>query len=250
MSSIEKNRIRVKMNKMTMKNQNLKDAKTVAAVDDEEDIRELLSIGLAKAGYKVKTFEDGSDFDRYIEKETPDAVLLDMMLPDTDGIEILKSLKSNEKTKNIPVIMLTAKSDETDKIVGLELGADDYVTKPFSLKELAARIKAVLRRNDSEEEIKRISIGKSVVIDILKHEVSVDGKLVELTSTEFNILVILAEHKGWVMSRDKILRKLWGSEKMVIDRTVDVHIKKIREKLGKSGSMIKNIRAVGYKIEE
>lgn len=233
-----------------MKNQNLKEAKLIAAVDDEEDIRELLSVGLSKAGYRVKTFEDGAGFGRYIDRETPDAVLLDMMLPDTDGIEILKSLKAGDKTKNIPVIMLTAKSEETDKIVGLELGADDYVTKPFSLKELAARIKAVLRRNDPEDEIKKITIGKTIVIDVLKHEVSVEGKNVEFTSTEFNILMILAEHKGWVLSREKILRRLWGSEKTVVGRTVDVHIKNLREKLGKSGDMIKNIRGVGYKIEE
>jgi len=149
----------------------------------------------------------------------------------------------------VPVIMLTARGDETDKIVGLELGADDYVTKPFSMKELAARLKAVLRRGE-HTEVKRISIGKSIVMDIMKHEVTVDGKTVDLTSTEFNILLMLSEHKGWVLSRDKILRKLWGSEKMVIDRTVDVHIKKIREKLGRSGEMIKNVRGVGYKIEE
>ncbi|MGE3063633.1 MAG: response regulator [bacterium] len=235
---------------MTLKKQIIKDIKTVAAVDDEEDIRELLSIGLNKAGYRVKTFEDGRSFDRFIERETPEVVILDMMLPDTDGFEILKSLKSNKKTKHIPVIMLTAKSDETDKVVGLELGADDYVTKPFSMKELSARIKAVLRRNEVFEEIKLVTIGKSIVIDVLKHEVTADGKPVDLTSTEFNILMILSEHKGWVLSRDKILRRLWGSEKMVIERTVDVHVKRIREKLGKSGDVIKNIRGVGYKIEE
>lgn len=231
--------------------QNLKETKLIAAVDDEEDIRELLSIGLSKEGYIVKTFEDGKNFEKYLEKETPDAILLDIMLSDTDGIEMLKYLKSNERTKSIPVIMLTAKTDESDKIVGLELGADDYITKPFSLKELAARIKAILRRNDIEKDDSQIiKVGKNVVIDLLKHQVLLDGKDVKLSSTEFNIIVILAEHKGWVISRDKLIRRLWGNEKIVIPRTIDVHIKKIREKLGKSGEMIKTLRGVGYKIEE
>ncbi len=236
---------------MNTKFQNLKRANLIAAVDDEEDIRELLSIGLSKEGYIVETFEDGKNFEKFLEKEIPDAIILDIMLSDSDGIEILKYLKSNERTKDIPVIMLTAKADESDKIVGLELGADDYITKPFSLKELAARIKAVLRRNViKKDDSKIIKLGKNVIIDLLKHQVLLDGKDVKFSSTEFNIIIILTEHKGWVISRDKLIRRLWGNEKIVIPRTIDVHIKKIREKLGKSGNMIKTLRGVGYKIEE
>ncbi len=236
---------------MNTKFQNLKRTNLIAAVDDEEDIRELLSIGLSKEGYIVETFEDGKNFEKFLEKEIPDAIILDIMLSDSDGIEILKYLKSNERTKDIPVIMLTAKADESDKIVGLELGADDYITKPFSLKELAARIKAVLRRNViKKDDSKIIKLGKNVIIDLLKHQVLLDGKDVKFSSTEFNIIIILTEHKGWVISRDKLIRRLWGNEKIVIPRTIDVHIKKIREKLGKSGNMIKTLRGVGYKIEE
>jgi len=175
--------------------------------------------------------------------------LLDMMLPDTDGLEILKTVKNTKRTMHIPVIMLTARGDETDKVVGLELGADDYITKPFSLKELTARIKAVLRRAEGVVEKNEIYAGKSVRIDLMKHEVYSDNRKIELTSTEFNILVMLAERKGWVFSREKILQRLWGNEKMVIARTVDVHIKKLREKLGKNGDIVKNIRGVGYKVE-
>jgi len=223
--------------------------KSIAAVDDEEDILELLEVNLQKANYIVKTFINGKTFLSYLEREVPDLLLLDMMLPDTDGLEILKTVKNTKRTMHIPVIMLTARGDETDKVVGLELGADDYITKPFSLKELTARIKAVLRRAEGVVEKNEIYAGKSVRIDLMKHEVYSDNRKIELTSTEFNILVMLAERKGWVFSREKILQRLWGNEKMVIARTVDVHIKKLREKLGKNGDIVKNIRGVGYKVE-
>lgn len=226
------------------------DIRTIAAVDDEQDILELLEVNLKKAGYSVRTFETGASFSKYMKNETPDLVLLDMMLPDTDGLELLKNIKSGERTKRIPVMMLTARSDETDKIVGLELGADDYITKPFSVKELAARVKAVLRRYEDSDEKNEIKIGRKLKIDLMKREVYSDGEKIDLTTTEFNILSMLAERKGWVFSREKILQKLWGDEKMVIERTVDVHIKKLREKLGRNKDLIRNIRGIGYKIEE
>ena len=222
----------------------------VAIVDDEPDILELVALNLQKAGFKTKGFGDAKTFFKFIETKLPDLVVLDLMLPDMDGIEICKMIKSKEKTSSIPVIMLTAKAEETDKIVGLELGADDYMTKPFSPKELTARAKAVLRRVDSKKSrSKMIQVDKYLSLDTDKYEVYVDHKKIETTTTEFKILNMLAETPGVVFTRERILDYLWGNEKAVIDRTVDVHIKHLREKLGKSGELIKNIRGVGYKIE-
>lgn len=222
----------------------------IAVVDDEPDILELVSLHLKKAGFITEEFEEGKSFLDFIKKKKPDLVILDLMLPDIDGLEICKRLKSDNEFSSIPIIMLTAKGEETDKIVGLELGADDYVTKPFSPKELVARVKAVLRRPSSEAKSKNIKVGKVLNIDLGKYKVTVEGKTVELTLTEFKILQLLASKKGWVFTRDKILDYLWGQEKIVIDRTVDVHVKNLREKIGKASKFIKNVRGVGYKIEE
>lgn len=224
--------------------------KTIALIEDEPDIMELISIHVAKAGYSVKEFTNGSDFLRYLEKNRPDLVILDLMLPDIDGLEICKMIRKKENKADIPIIMLTAKSEEMDKVVGLEIGADDYITKPFSTKELLARIKAVLRRHEPQREEKKIEVGGILTVDLSKFEVLVKGKRVELTATEFKILELLCSKKGWVFSREKILDHLWGVEKAVIDRTVDVHIRHLREKIGEAARFIKNIRGVGYKIEE
>ncbi|MCX5808752.1 MAG: response regulator transcription factor [Proteobacteria bacterium] len=224
--------------------------KLIAIIDDEPDILELVSINLKKASYRVKEFPDSESFFRSLATEIPDLIILDLMLPDMDGFEVCKFLKGQDKYTSIPIIMLTARAEETEKVLGLELGADDYVTKPFSPRELVARVKAVLRRNIPKEETKRIKIGDILVLDTEKYEVEVEGKRIELTTTEFKILQILSTKKGWVFSRDKILQHLWGDDKMVIDRTVDVHIKHLREKLGKASIFIKNIRGVGYKLEE
>jgi two-component system phosphate regulon response regulator PhoB/two-component system alkaline phosphatase synthesis response regulator PhoP len=222
----------------------------IAIVDDEPDILELVSLHLKKSGFEVKGFEDADTFYHFIETHSPDLIILDLMLPDIDGLEICKYLKRKENFSSIPIIMLTAKGEETDKILGLELGADDYVTKPFSPKELVARVKAVLRRQVQKEETKKIEIGGVVEIDLEKYEVKVKGKKIELTSTEFRILQLLASRKGLVFTRDNILDYLWGQEKAVIDRTVDVHIRHLREKLGKAAHFIKNLRGIGYKLEE
>jgi two-component system phosphate regulon response regulator PhoB/two-component system alkaline phosphatase synthesis response regulator PhoP len=171
------------------------------------------------------------------------------MLPDTDGLEVCRRIRKSERLADIPVIMLTARGDEADKVVGLELGADDYVTKPFSVKELVARIHAVLRRPGGAETGPRIVVGP-LVIDLEKFEVTAGGERIELTATEFKILQLLASRKGRVFNRDQILDHLWGNEKAVIDRTVDVHIRNLREKLGEAAALIKNIRGVGYKLEE
>lgn len=224
--------------------------KLIAIIDDEPDIVELVSLHLTRSGFKVKKFLNGENFFKFLSKEIPDLIILDLMLPDSDGIEICKYLKSNENFNSIPIIMLTALSSEVDRILGLEIGADDYVTKPFSPRELVARVKAVLRRRTERQLSSQIKIGDVLLIDFNKYKVYVENKEINLTSTEFRILKILAQKRGWVFTRDQILYHLWGHDKAVLDRTVDVHIKRLREKLGKAGKFIKSVRGVGYKIEE
>lgn len=225
--------------------------KQIFVVEDEPDILELVTINLQRAGFTVGCFENAGMFLKKLEVKKPDLIILDLMLPDADGFDICKHLKSTDDTRSIPIIMLTARVDEVERILGLELGADDYVTKPFSVKELVARVKVVLRRSIEEPEKARIEIAEgALLIDLEKHEVLSGGKKIDLTSTEFKILALLASKKGWVFSREKILDTLWGSEKIVVDRTIDVHIKHLREKLGDAAKFIKNIRGVGYKLEE
>ena len=222
----------------------------IAVIDDEPDILELVSIHLKKANFNVKEFADAERFLKSLHHQIPDLVILDLMLPDADGMDICKYLKTKNEYSTIPIIMLTAKTDETDRVLGLELGADDYVTKPFSPRELVARVRAVLRRKEQKEKVKKIEIGEILSIDLQKFEAKVEDQPVDLTTTEFRILQILAERKGWVFSRSQILNSLWGEDKIVIDRTVDVHIKHLREKLGKAGRFIKNIRGIGYTLKE
>lgn len=225
-------------------------SKPIVILDDEPDIVALVTLQLSRSGFQVKGFTDIGPFETYIGKHLPALIILDLMLPDTDGLEVCKQLRQNPRFANVPVIMLTAKAEESDKVIGLELGADDYVTKPFSTKELVARIKAVLRRRLPADEGKIIEIGDDLVINVTKHEVTVGKKKIELTSTEFKILQLLSSRRGWVFNRDQVLEYLWGQEKAVLDRTVDVHIKNLREKLGQASKYIKNIRGVGYKLEE
>jgi two-component system phosphate regulon response regulator PhoB/two-component system alkaline phosphatase synthesis response regulator PhoP len=221
----------------------------IAVVDDEEDIAQLVAINLQKEGFKTKEYGDGKSFLKSLAKVKPALVILDLMMPEIDGLTVCKTMKRDNNTSDIPIIMLTAKSSETDKVLGLELGADDYVTKPFSPRELTARVKAVLRRPVRNKTDKKIKAG-SIVIDDEKHTVEVKGNNIDLTATEFNILKILVLKQGRVFSREQLLESLWGDEKTVVDRTIDVHIKHLREKLGTAGKMIKNIRGVGYKAEE
>jgi two-component system phosphate regulon response regulator PhoB/two-component system alkaline phosphatase synthesis response regulator PhoP len=220
-------------------------------VDDEPDILELVSINMTKAGYRAFEFENAASLYNKLPKIKPDLIILDLMLPDESGMDICRRLKSSDEYSDIPIIILSAKSETTDKILGLEFGADDYVTKPFEPRELAARVKAVLRRSQpSVDKEKRIIVfGEILEIDPNKFQVKVEGKVVKLTTTEFKILEQLLKKPGYVSSRDKILDKLWGNEKIVDERTVDVHIKHLRTKLGEAGEFIKNIRGVGYKIE-
>lgn len=223
--------------------------KKIAIVDDEPDILELISVNLVRSGFKTKEFLSGEDFFKYIKNKSIDLLILDVMLPDSDGFEIIKYLKNKEEYLSIPVIMLTARGTESEKILGLELGADDYITKPFSPRELVARVKAVLRRNNNEVKEEIIEITEDLHIDLQKYQVFLENKKVDLTTSEFKILKLLSKKIGWVYSRDQILETLDAYDKGVLDRTVDVHIKNLREKLKQYGKLIKNIRGVGYKID-
>ncbi len=233
---------------MTLKLHNKKNL--IFLIEDEPDIQELVSINLTKEGFQVKAFFNAKDLFAALKKSIPDLILLDIMLPDMDGFDICKELKKENTTLSIPIIMLTAKTSEMDKVLGLELGADDYITKPFSPRELVARVKSVLRRIETKKESKNmITLGNLITMDLQKYKVFVKEKEIQLTMTEFNLLKILAENPGWVLNRDQLLDKLWGDDKIVIDRTIDVHIRHLRKKLGPVSKVIKNIRGVGYKIE-
>ena len=225
--------------------------KVIAIVDDEEDIVELVSHHLKREGYRVKEFHNGRDFLSFLESIIPDLVLLDIMLPGIDGLEICRMLKSKNRTSKLPIIMLTAKASEADVVVGLELGADDYIVKPFSPRELVARVKSLLRRTGIKEvQDENLKIGP-ISLNPDKFDVKVNGNKIDLTTTEFKILEALIQRRGTVFTRDQLLKKkrLWGDDKLVYDRTIDVHIKNLREKLGKAGNMIKTIRGIGYKLE-
>ncbi len=231
--------------------------KIIAVVDDEPDILELVSINLEREGYNVKTFEDAGDFLSFIRNQRVDLVVLDLMMPGYDGLDICKQLRNSPELSDMGIIILSAKGDEIDRVVGLELGADDYVPKPFSPKELAARIKALLRRKkpsdktSTPEPAEQLKIlGGIMEIDPNRFKVKINNETIELTSTEFRILEVLASKPGWVFSREKILEYLWGNEKLVLDRTVDVHIKKLRDKLGSASKFVKSVRGIGYKLEE
>jgi DNA-binding response OmpR family regulator len=223
--------------------------KLIAVVDDEPDIVELITHHLQKEGFKTRGFYDGENLLTFVKSTLPDLIVLDLMLPRIDGLEVCRTLKMKEKTSSIPVIMLTAKDTETDIVVGLELGADDYMVKPFSPKELVARVRAVLRRARPSKKAKLFKVG-DLVIDLSRYEARAKDKKIDLTTTEFRILAILAERPGWVLTRNQLLEDLWEDEKIVLDRTIDVHIKNLREKLGEAGKLIKTIRGIGYKIEE
>ncbi len=226
--------------------------KVIAIVDDEKDILELVSHHLKREGFAVKPFSNGKDFLLFLESVIPDLAVLDIMLPGIDGLEICKIVRKRSDTANMPIIMLTAKGTEADIVVGLELGADDYIVKPFSPREVTARVKSVLRRYSAKEgNGATLSIGP-LTIDTTKYEVFVNSKRVELTTTEFKILEALIKGKGRVYTRDQLLKKkrLWGDDKLIYDRTIDVHIKNLREKLGPAGKIIKTVRGIGYKAEE
>jgi len=224
--------------------------KLITIVEDEADISELIRIHFQKNGYEAIPFAEIREFNEFLKKRTPDLVVLDIMLPDGDGLELCKRLRADQKYRTIPVIILSAKVEEADRIIGLEFGADDYIVKPFSPRELVARVRAVLRRKEhAQPSSDTVWIGNTLFIDRARRITQVDGNTVELTSSEFKILDLLASKQGWVFSRENILMHLWGYEKAVVDRTIDVHIKNLRAKLGSAGALLKNVRGAGYKIE-
>ncbi len=220
----------------------------VAVIEDDDDIRALVAAGLKKERFRVREHADGKGFLASLPVDRPDLIVLDVMLPDTDGFDICRRLRADRALSSIPVIILTARGEEADRILGLELGADDYVVKPFSPKELAARVKAVLRRAAPESARARIDAGGGLVIDTDTVEAFAGARRIDLTQAEFRILQLLASRIGWVFSREKILDYLWGNEKNVTDRSVDVHMKHLRDKLGEQGARIVNVRGVGYKL--
>ena len=222
----------------------------ILLIEDEKNIAELIKYNLEREGFRVLTAMKGNAGLDMALKEKPDLVLLDLMLPELGGLDICKTLKHNDKTRNIPVIMLTAKGTETDKVVGLELGADDYVTKPFSPRELVARIKAVLRRSQEKpsEEILRSG---TIEVDVTKHELRLKGKSVEVTAKEFELLRVLMSSKGRVLTREVLLSKVWGYENSmnIETRTVDMHIGQLRKKIGKEAEQIVTVKSVGYRFD-
>ena len=220
----------------------------ILIVDDEEDILTLLEYNLQKEGHRTVGVKTGEAALQLVEEENPDLIILDLMLPEIDGLEVCRILKSNEKTSDIPIIMLTAKGEEADIVVGLEIGADDYVTKPFSPRVLLARVKALLRRKTTKGVAEEIIKVENLIIDTGKHLVTVEGSPVSLTSTEFNLLRFLAQHRGKVFTRNQLLDNVWEDETFVIDRTVDVHIRSLRKKLDTGADLIETVRGVGYRL--
>ncbi|MDD4179370.1 MAG: response regulator transcription factor [Candidatus Margulisbacteria bacterium] len=223
----------------------------ILIIEDDRDISESLEYNLKKEGYRPVKAHDGINGLRLIKDKHPALVILDLMLPGMDGLEICRQVRKTPEISSTPIIMLTAKGEETDKVVGLEVGADDYLTKPFSLKELMARIKTILRRSGQKVEAAKPRLKyKELEIDADRHEIKVSGKPIELTAKEFGLLQYLMENPGRVFSRETLLDKVWGIDVAIETRTVDVHMRRLREKLGKAGKRLITLRGVGYKFKE
>lgn len=218
-------------------------------IEDDQDIREMETYALKNSGFEVEAFSESSSFYEAYRKSLPSLVLLDIMLPGEDGLAILKKLRQGDDTKDIPVIMVTAKSTEIDKVKGLDSGADDYITKPFGVMELVSRAKALLRRCPKNSDQKVLSF-QGIVIDDDKHTVTVDGKECKLTFKEYELLKYFLQNKGIALSRERLIEQVWGYDFEGESRTVDMHIKTLRQKLGSAGSIIKTVRNVGYKAGE
>jgi DNA-binding response OmpR family regulator len=219
----------------------------ILIIEDENDVADLLEMGLRKAGFKTTTAVDGVTGLQKARDNRPDFIVLDLMLPKMSGLEVCRILKGDAGTAHIPILMLTAKAEEVDRIVGLEFGADDYVTKPFSPREVTLRIRAILRRGEKPEETLQAG---AISIDPGRHQVRVSGKRVHLTSLEFKLLRTLIQRRGRVQDRDKLLNDVWGYESVIDTRTVDTHVRRLREKLGKAGNAIETVRGFGYRLRE
>ncbi len=221
----------------------------ILLIEDEPDVVDLLTLALRKAEFAVSSAEDGADGLRRAREESPALVILDLMLPKMPGLEVCKILKSDPATRHIPIIMLTAKAEEIDRIVGLEFGADDYVTKPFSPREMVLRVKAILRRGKGEVGEEPLVVGL-IRLDPIRHEVTVNGRPLRLTSVEFKLLSMLMHRRGRVQARDRLLNEVWGYESLIDTRTVDTHVRRLRKKLGKAADAIETVRGFGYRLRE
>ena len=222
----------------------------ILVVDDEPEAVELIEFNLKQSGYLVTTAGDGADALKKARTQTPDLVVLDVMLPEMDGFEICKTLRQDGATSKIPIIMLTAKAAEIDRVLGLELGADDYLTKPFSMRELLLRIKKILSRGQAAEPLEQLLRFGDLAIDTPRHVASWRDKPFDLTATEFKLLTILAQRTGRVQSRDQLLRDVWEYDSMIDTRTVDTHMRRLREKLGPASKHLDTVRGVGYRFIE
>jgi DNA-binding response OmpR family regulator len=222
----------------------------ILIVDDEPDALELVKVNLTNAGFFVATAEDGDEALKKARSLSPDLILLDVMLPQVDGLEVCKILRRDDATRDIPIIMLTARAAEIDRVLGLELGADDYVTKPFSPRELVLRVKALLRRGKGgDDSTEQIRIG-AMLIDIARHSVRVQNRPIDLTATEFKLLTMLAQRRGRVLTRELLLRDVWEYDTIIDSRTVDTHMRRLREKLGPAAKHLDTVRGVGYRFVE
>jgi two-component system phosphate regulon response regulator PhoB len=219
-------------------------------VDDEPDLLELVRFHLAQAGFEVETARDGRQGLESIRRRRPDLVVLDWMLPDLPGSEVCRQLRSDPQLRDLPILLLTAKAEEVDRVVGFELGADDYVTKPFSPRELALRVQAILRRTSGEPVASDVLERGSIALDTERHRCSVDHVEVILTAKEFRLLATLMSRPGRVLSRQRLLDEVWGSDITVTERTIDTHLKRLREKLGAAGDLIETVRGVGYRFAD
>jgi two-component system phosphate regulon response regulator PhoB len=225
-------------------------AERILVVDDEPDLLELVRVNLSQAGFDVETAESGRAGLDAVRARTPDVLVLDLMLPDVAGTEVCRQIRADPKLRDLPIVMLTAKSEEVDRVVGFELGADDYVTKPFSPRELTLRVRAILRRASAPAEPATVLQHGALRLDAERHRCSVAGEPVDLTATEFKLLATLMTRPGHVMSRQRLLDAVWGSEITVTERTIDTHLKRLREKLGTAGDLIETVRGVGYRFAE
>ena len=224
----------------------------VLIVEDDPDIVDILSYNLKQADLKVKSVPDGSSALAEVKRRLPDLILLDLMLPKVDGLEVFRLLKSEPETKNVPIIMITAKGEEVDRIVGLELGADDYITKPFSPREVVLRVRSVLKRSvaNFQKGITAKIEANGVVIDIDRRQVNYKGKSINLTATEFDLLSILAKTPGRVFTRNLLMDLVWGQDYYGVDRTVDTHMSRLRRKLGGGGKNLQTVHGIGYRFKE
>jgi two-component system phosphate regulon response regulator PhoB len=223
----------------------------ILIVDDEEDILELLRFNLTKEGYRVVCAASGEDGLKAVQEHKPDLIVLDLMLPGMDGLDMCRVIKGKPETSHIPIVMLTAKGEEPDVVTGLEMGADDYVVKPFSPRVLIARLRNIFRRlNQEPMPVGAVTVIGDIVIDPVRHEVKVAGKVIDLTATEFKILTFLAKRPGWVFSRDQIISGIRGQDYPVTERSVDVQVAGLRKKLGEAGVLLETVRGVGYRFKE